>query len=184
MEWVIHREGVIGSTNDRARELAVAGAAEGAVIVAEGQTGGRGREGHAWFSPPGTGLYCSLVLRPAVPAERIATLTLVAGLAVCEAIDAVRQVKAQVKWPNDVWCAGKKVAGILAERIAMPQGSPAVVLGIGININTRREDFPPELRDLATSLVAACGHPVEPEEVLHGVLRALADRYAQWRREG
>jgi BirA family biotin operon repressor/biotin-[acetyl-CoA-carboxylase] ligase len=148
----------IDSTNDRAKELAEEGAAHGEVVVAELQRAGRGRRGRKWSSPAGRNLYLSVILRPELAPTRAPELTLVAALAVC---DALRQagVDAGIKWPNDVLVGGKKIAGILTELSAEPDHVHWVVLGIGVNLNARREDFPAELQDEATSVLIERGQP-------------------------
>jgi BirA family transcriptional regulator, biotin operon repressor / biotin---[acetyl-CoA-carboxylase] ligase len=151
---------VTDSTNERARELAAAGAPHGTLVTAGEQSAGRGRQGRAWLAPPGSALLCSVVLR-----EHDPLLTLRAGLAVCDV------ARGTVKWPNDVWHDGRKVAGILAE--GRPQEG-WVVLGIGINVAP--VDFPIELRETATTL----GRPAsEVESVLAELLAALEARLAE-----
>lgn len=156
---VLHCEEELPSTNDLAKELAETGAVHGEVVIAECQTAGRGRRGRSWVSPAGRNLYLSVVLRPALPPQRAPELTLVASLAAC---DACRQagVDAGIKWPNDVLVGGRKVAGILTELSAEPDLVHWVVLGIGVNLNATAEDFPDDLRDVATSLALERGQPV------------------------
>jgi BirA family biotin operon repressor/biotin-[acetyl-CoA-carboxylase] ligase len=129
-----------GSTNDRARELAAAGAPHGTLVTARAQSAGRGRQGRVWSAPPGHALLMSLVLRDAHP-----LLPLVAAVGVAAAVGE----DARIKWPNDVLIGGRKVAGILAE--GRPQEGWAV-LGIGVNVAIRVEDLPPELHDTAATL--------------------------------
>jgi BirA family transcriptional regulator, biotin operon repressor / biotin---[acetyl-CoA-carboxylase] ligase len=148
-----------GSTNERARELASAGAPHGTLVTASEQTAGRGRQGRTWTAPAGRALLCSFVVR-----EPPRLLSLAAGVAVAE----VAGAEARLKWPNDVLLSGRKVAGILVE------GRPAegwAVLGIGVNVAVRDEDFPPELRGRAGSLGRA---QLEVELVLFELLVALA----------
>jgi BirA family biotin operon repressor/biotin-[acetyl-CoA-carboxylase] ligase len=153
-----------GSTNDRARELATTGAPHGTLVTTDHQVAGRGRQGRTWASPPRRALLMSLVLREVTP-----LLTIAAGVAVADAVGA----GALIKWPNDVLLDGRKVAGILAE--ARPREGWAV-LGIGVNVALRPDDFPPELRDRAGTL----GHaPEEVPAVLAVVLAALERRLAQ-----
>lgn len=189
MHWEIKRYGLIGSTNDEARVLVGGGALEGTVVVAEGQTAGRGRTAHTWFSPEGKGLYASFILRPEVDADRLSSLTLMAGLAVTDALATFEPVPAQLKWPNDVWLLGRKVGGILCELVNAGDRRPAtgdavVVIGIGLNINLRADEFPPELRDIATSLAVVRGQPLDRELVLQALLHTLGARYQQWQRDG
>ncbi|HTP49831.1 MAG TPA: biotin--[acetyl-CoA-carboxylase] ligase [Anaeromyxobacteraceae bacterium] len=172
---VLHCREALPSTSDLAKELAEHGAAHGEVVVAEAQTAGRGRRGRAWSSPPGKNLYLSVVLRPQLPPQRASELTLVASLAVC---DACRQagVPAAIKWPNDVLFEGRKVAGILTELAAEPDEVHWVVVGIGVNLNAAEEDFPEELRDIATSLAAVRGQPV-PRALFAAALLSLLEHW-------
>ena len=146
----------LGSTSDRAKELADEGADPGTVVVAETQTAGRGRRGRVWASPPRRNLYFSVILRPELPPARAPELTLVASVALC---DALRQagVQAGIKWPNDLLVSGKKIAGILTELAAEPDRVHWVVVGAGVNVNARAEDFPEELRAAATSVLLERG---------------------------
>jgi BirA family biotin operon repressor/biotin-[acetyl-CoA-carboxylase] ligase len=145
------------STNDEAAAWARAGAPAGAVVVADAQTRGRGRLGRRWHSPAAESLYFSLVLRPPLPPHRVPPLTLAAGVAVAEALTAL-DLSPQLKWPNDVLLDGKKVAGILTEMSADFDRVHHVVVGIGVNLNTRV--FPDELAAIATSVALARGEPV------------------------
>jgi BirA family biotin operon repressor/biotin-[acetyl-CoA-carboxylase] ligase len=154
----------IGSTSDRARELAEAGAPHGMLVTTDHQVAGRGRQGRTWTTPPGRALTMSLVLRDVTP-----MLPIVAGVAVADAIGP----SAAIKWPNDILAGGRKVAGILAE--ARPQQGWAV-LGIGINVALREDDLPPELRDRAGTLGR---EPEDVEAVLAAVLSALEMRLQQ-----
>src|SRR5919198_2054958 len=156
---VVHWHDEVGSTNDLAKALADDGAAHGEVVVAEAQSAGRGRRGRSWPSPPGRNLYLSAVLRPDLPPARAPELTLVASVALCQA---VRQadVAASIKWPNDLLVGGRKLGGILLEMAAEPDQIQWVVLGIGVNVNGRPEDFPEEVRPIATSMAIERGRPV------------------------
>jgi BirA family biotin operon repressor/biotin-[acetyl-CoA-carboxylase] ligase len=166
----------IGSTNDIARAMALEDGAEGAVVLANGQTAGRGRYGRSWFSPAGSGLYVSVVLNPsasAIAPRRAGTLlTLAAGVAMAEAIESATGLSPDIKWPNDLLIARRKLAGILAE--AAGHGSP-VVLGYGINV--RESAYPPDLRDRATSVERELGRPIDRSGLCVETLAALAHRY-------
>jgi BirA family transcriptional regulator, biotin operon repressor / biotin---[acetyl-CoA-carboxylase] ligase len=155
---VLHAFDEVDSTSDRAKALAEEGAAHGEVVIAERQTSGRGRRGRPWVSPPGRNVYLSAILRPDLPPSRAPELTLVASLAVC---DALRQagVAAGIKWPNDVLVGERKIAGILLELAAEPERVHWLVLGVGVNVNARAEDFPEELRGEATSILIERGEP-------------------------
>lgn len=139
----IDYEDEIVSTNDRAKALARNGAKEGLLVIADKQSGGKGRLGRSWESPAGTGIWMSLVLRPKISPQYASQLTLVAGLCLCETIEKVTGLKAQIKWPNDVVVGGKKVCGILTEMSAEIDGINYIVVGIGINVNMT--EFPENL---------------------------------------
>jgi BirA family biotin operon repressor/biotin-[acetyl-CoA-carboxylase] ligase len=157
------------STNERAKELAQAGAGGGLVVTATEQTAGRGRRGNAWFAPPGACLLYSALLRP-FNAESAPLLPLAVPVAVCEAAEAVAPVRCQVKWPNDVWIDERKVAGVLVE--ARPDEGWAVI-GVGLNVAIREQDFPRELRATATSLLPTEADGGLPPGGAPGVRRAL-----------
>ena len=145
---------VTDSTNARARELVEAGAPHGTVVTADEQTAGRGRQGRTWSAPPGKALLYSAVLRPLD--ERHLLLPLSVPLAVCEAAEELAPgIECRIKWPNDIWVEGRKLAGVLIE--AKPQNGWAVI-GVGLNLTIAAEEFPPDLRDTATSLP----HPTVP----------------------
>ena len=172
----------LDSTQRLARELARAGAAEGTTVIAELQTAGRGRLGRRWHSPPGTNLYCSVVLRPAVALAAVPSLALVAGLAVADAVRQATGLSAMLKWPNDVQIAGRKVAGILMELDAEVERVHVVIAGIGVNVNLER--FPAELAATATSLRLAAGRPVARAAFTGGLLAALEGRYRRFLADG
>lgn len=160
----------VGSTNDIATMLAERGAEEGVVIVADQQTAGRGRLGRTWASPPGAGIYMSAVFRPSPRAAGL--LTIAAGVAVADAILLATGLDVQLKWPNDVYVADRKLAGILAE------GAPRyVVLGIGINVLPAA--YPPDVARRATSIETELGRPVDRGLLLAECLAALALRYGE-----
>jgi BirA family biotin operon repressor/biotin-[acetyl-CoA-carboxylase] ligase len=137
----------IGSTNERAREIAAAGAPTGTLVTAEEQTAGRGRQGRPWSTPAGSALAWSIVLRRAI--EMPSTLPLQIGVGVCEAVESFGVEGVQMKWPNDIWIGGRKCAGILVE--ARPQDGWAVA-GVGVNLAIPDDGFPEELRGRATSV--------------------------------
>ncbi len=178
---VLHHFEVISSTNDRARELAEEGAGHGEVVIAESQTGGRGRRGRSWASPPGRNVTFSVILRPDLPPARAPELTLLAAVAVC---DALRQagVPAAIKWPNDVLVRERKICGILTELASEPERVHWAVVGIGVNVNATVEDFPEELRDAATSIRIERGAPAPRALFAAACLTALEswlDRHAE-----
>jgi BirA family transcriptional regulator, biotin operon repressor / biotin---[acetyl-CoA-carboxylase] ligase len=160
------------STNARARELAMDGAAHGTLVTAGEQTAGRGRSGRTWWAAPGGAVLMSLVLRGLD--ERHAMVPLAAAVAACEACEAHAPVDCAIKWPNDIWIDGRKLAGILVE--GRPQEGWAV-LGIGLNVATGEHELPEDLRTIATSLaIATSGRPPAVEAVLTELLERLAVR--------
>jgi BirA family biotin operon repressor/biotin-[acetyl-CoA-carboxylase] ligase len=160
----------IDSTNELAKELAVAGAPGGLVVTADEQTAGRGRRGNEWFAPPGSCLLYSALLRPFAP-DGTTLLPLAVPVAVCEAAESIAPVRCRVKWPNDVWIDERKAAGVLVE--ARPDEGWAVI-GIGLNVAIPQEDFPAELRETATSLLPTEGEGGPPPGGAPGVRRARA----------
>lgn len=165
----------VGSTSDLAAAAAERGDPEGTAFVAGAQTAGRGRLGRTWFSPPGSGLYCSVILRRVSLAPWI---TLAAGVAVADGIRAATGLPLQIKWPNDLvavdgagFKARRKVAGLLVEASSGPQGIQYMVLGIGINLSPAA--YPPELAGRAGSIEGELGRPADAGAVLAGVLAAL-----------
>ncbi|MFQ5894759.1 MAG: biotin--[acetyl-CoA-carboxylase] ligase [Nitrospinota bacterium] len=180
--WSVRRYGEVDSTNTVALELARGGCPEGTVVTAESQSRGRGRMGRSWFSPVGTGLYLSAVLRPGISADILPPLTLVAGVASAEAAERVAGIPVRLKWPNDLRCGEKKVGGILAE--LEREDGPCVVLGVGLNVNTAPAAFPPELSGEATSLRAAAGRVVNRESLLQALLECLDRWYGRLQAEG
>lgn len=173
----------LGSTNDVALTLAADSGREGAVVISDAQSAGRGRRGRTWFSPPAGGLYVSVVLAPGraaiEPDRATALLTLAAGVALAEAIEARTGLGPDIKWPNDLLVGGRKLAGILAEGIAADAGAPRgvmnVVLGYGINVGPIA--YPPELAARATSLEAELGRPIDRAPLCAETVAALAARY-------
>ena len=141
------------STNSVALRLAADGVEAGVLVVAETQSKGRGRLGRGWSSPMGTGLYCSLILRPILPLADYPKITLVAGLGVCRALEKVTGCRPGLKWPNDLYLDGRKCGGILTETGPLTgEARPAVVVGVGLNVNTEPHGFPESLREKAVSL--------------------------------
>jgi BirA family biotin operon repressor/biotin-[acetyl-CoA-carboxylase] ligase len=170
------------STNERAKELAMAGAPGGLVVTAAEQTAGRGRRGHPWFAPAGSCLLYSALLRP-FDGEDAPLLPLAVPIAVCEASEAVAPVRCQVKWPNDVWIDERKVAGVLVE--ARPDESWAVI-GVGLNVAVRPDEFPPDLRETATSLLpteAEGGLDPGGSPAVGAALAALNESLSRWAQE-
>lgn len=148
------------STNSRAFELGRSGAPEGAAVVADAQTGGRGRLGRSWVSPPGVNLYTSVVLRPPIAPQQAGELTFVAAVAAAEAIGEFTRTRPSVKWPNDILIDGRKAAGILLEMDSEADRVHFVVVGVGVNVNMDISDLPPEVRSKATTVREKAGGEV------------------------
>jgi len=178
----LHHFYKIGSTNTAAMAAAAQGAPEGSVFLAEEQTAGRGRGAHAWQSARSAGIYCSVVLRPALPPSEVLILALAAGLAVRAAIEQVdARVNVDLKWPNDVLILGKKVCGILTEMNAEATRVRFVAVGIGVNVN--HATFPKELEGEATSLRLATGSEWSRVELTAALLKSLDREYRRFREQ-
>jgi BirA family biotin operon repressor/biotin-[acetyl-CoA-carboxylase] ligase len=172
------------STNLRAHELGKTGAAEGAVVLADRQTAGRGRLGRHWCSPSGVNLYASVLLRPPVLPRHACQLTFLSAVAVAQSVTEIGGLPARVKWPNDVLVHGRKVAGLLNELDAETERIHYLVLGMGVNLNMRAGQFPEDLRYPATSLLLERGEPVSRRTFTRALLRHLDRLYNQYLREG
>lgn len=165
------------STQSAALRAARAASAEGSVFVAERQTAGRGRHGHTWASPPGAGLYCSLLLWPRRPVADLLLLTLASGLAAADAVREACGLEAEIRWPNDLLFAGKKFGGILIES-ALEGGRLCAALGVGLNL--RPAALPPELAPIATALDDHLPRPCDRWALLQALVASLARRYRAW----
>ncbi|OLC95708.1 MAG: biotin--[acetyl-CoA-carboxylase] ligase [Acidobacteria bacterium 13_1_40CM_4_58_4] len=170
------------STNRVALELGHAGEPEGAVVLAEEQTAGRGRAGRVWSSERAAGIYVTLLLRPKLAPVQAPLLTMMAGLSAHAAVEAVTGLAVDLKWPNDLIIRGKKVGGILTEMHAEPGQVRFVIVGIGLNVN--QEKFPGELASIATSLRLETGKPQSRMELLVRLLREFESDYNRMLREG
>ena len=172
---IVHRRDRVDSTNDVAREMALAGADHGTVVIAGEQTRGRGTKGRVWHSPPGLGLYASFIIRGSaagsVPFLHI--LPLAAGLAASDAVRTAAGAAVQLKWPNDLVHDGKKLGGILSEGVSGGPAGDFAIVGVGINIDHGPQDFPVELRATSTSLRIIGGRAVTIPSVFDGLCRAL-----------
>jgi len=173
-----------GSTNDYAFKLAQNGATEGAVVIAERQTKGRGRLNRVWQSPPQRNLYTSVVLRPAVEPAVAPQITLVAGVAVAETLASYCPGRTAIKWPNDVLIGGRKVCGILTEMKASAHGVDFVVVGVGVNINIHREEFDELFREISTSVAEEVGRPVSRLDIIGRLYENFERLYMRFLREG
>ena len=166
------------STNDTARALGFRGAPEGTLVVAEAQSAGRGRLGRTWFSPPGVGIYASLLLRPPLPPTDLPQITLTAAVAVVRALNRETGVSAGIKWPNDLIVGEKKAGGILTEMETESDQIRYVVVGLGLNVNN--PDIPPELANTATSLLQETGSFFPRVPILRAWLEEFEDLYQQF----
>ncbi len=190
-QLIFHRQ--LDSTNRLAKELAHAGIAAGTVIQAERQSAGRGQYGRSFCSPPG-GLYFSLILHPPLPAQEVALVTLAAGMGCRDALLAQARLPVQIKWPNDLYCGDGKIAGILSEYCTPAEGAgpAAVIVGVGMNVNSSLADFPEELRSQLGTVRECCGAPQDMGLLLEACVAAICRRvqqliqdrevlFAQWR---
>ena len=173
----LHLYGELPSTNTEALSLAQAGADHGTVVIAEGQTAGRGRHGRPWFSPTGENLYCSVLLRgigqSSLPIERQTWVPLVSALAVSQTVKNMIDAPLFLKWPNDLLLYERKVGGILCESSQSTTGDRIVVIGIGLNVNTPRQSFPAVLKPIAASLIEHTSHTIDRNQLLANLLIEL-----------
>lgn len=176
----IHAYDTTDSTMDIAHRLAAAGEPDGSVVVAEGQTQGRGRVGRAWVSPKGKGIYASVILRPSVPIAQVSQITLVMAVAAATAVQRQTGLKPQIKWPNDLLIGPRKLAGILTELNAELNRVRYVVVGIGMNVNSSRAQLPAN----STSLAEEQGEPVDRIELARALLVELDRCYGRFLEQG
>jgi BirA family biotin operon repressor/biotin-[acetyl-CoA-carboxylase] ligase len=172
------------STNSDAFRLAEDGAVEGTVVLADAQSGGKGRRGRIWSSPAGVNLYCSVVLRPAIMPHEAPQLTFISAVAVARAIELTTTLVPEIKWPNDLLISGKKVAGLLNEMSAETDGINFVILGIGVNLNMNAAQFPDDLRHPATSLFLESGTGVDRSRFAGTMLKELDRLYSDFLARG
>ncbi|PIE19991.1 MAG: biotin--[acetyl-CoA-carboxylase] ligase [Proteobacteria bacterium] len=178
----IHWLEAVESTNDHALTLALEGAPDGTVVAAKAQSHGRGRHGRTWHSPTGN-VYLSLIHRPEGAADKLAGLTLQVGVCVAERLEA-RGLSPRLKWPNDIMFGARKVGGILTELHFVDDGRPVVIVGLGLNVNTPRDGFPADIADIATSLQAELGAPLDSAAVTAELAEALVDGCRAFTRRG
>lgn len=174
----------VQSTNDIAAQKAEHGAPHGTVVVADQQTKGRGRLGRVWHSPPETGIYVSILLRPPFAPDKAPALSIMTAVALADTFGAYVPGEVQIKWPNDVWIGGKKAAGILTELSADKHKISHVVIGAGINVNQGVRQFPEELRPIATSLRRAVKRKVRRVDLLQAFLLNFEKEYAAYEKDG
>ncbi|MFH1078789.1 MAG: biotin--[acetyl-CoA-carboxylase] ligase [Pseudomonadota bacterium] len=180
----VHYFESVGSTNTTAYQLALTGAPEGVVVVADAQTKGKGRLDRAWQSPPGINLYTSMILRPRIEPAMAPQITLMAGVAVAELFSDCCSGGVSIKWPNDVLLKGRKACGILTEMKAATGRVDLIILGMGLNINMNPEDFDPTLRDSATSLKIETGKVYDRLEMISRLFDLIEKWYKVFVRTG
>lgn len=176
ISWRVHAYGSTVSTNDTAKRLAADGASEGTLVVAETQTGGHGRRGNVWESPPG-GLWFSFVVRPHLPPERASGLSVVAAVAVARAVKDAGDIDARIKWPNDVFVGGRKLAGAMVQSA----GEGTLVVGVGINVNVPEAVLPKPRWYEATSVLRETGEELARPALLARILAEFESRYFAYR---
>jgi len=174
----------VDSTNDLIKKYLINNISEGTVVVAETQTGGRGRQGRLWHSPPETGIYLSTLLKPNLELSQLSIITLLAGVAATLAINEFSNQSAYLKWPNDILINSKKVCGLLCEMIKKTSEPPGVIIGIGINVNQMPEQLPDHLKSIATSIRIVNGFPIDRLAVIQSFLTNLDREYQTYLNEG
>jgi BirA family biotin operon repressor/biotin-[acetyl-CoA-carboxylase] ligase len=180
----IHSFKVLRSTNELGFMLAQSQSPEGTLIVSEHQTKGKGRLGRNWFSPAEMGLWMSLILRPEIPPSRAPGISICAGLALVLAVNEMTDLKAKIKWPNDCVVKRKKIAGILLELSAELDKIDFVILGVGVNVNQNKDDFPKNLIKNATSLKMECGKEISRLKLIKLFLREFEKIYLEFKKNG
>lgn len=175
----------LDSTNKRALSLASKeGIGSGTVIIADSQDKGKGRLGRSWFSPSGANIYMSIVLQPEIAPRDATLITVIAALACAAALRTATGLEFRIKWPNDIVYSGKKTGGILTEIRSDPDKILMAVIGIGINVNTGGDQFPEELRPIATSVRSETGRHHSRNEIIIGILREFEGRYLLFKDKG
>lgn len=172
------------STQPLAHEAAAKGAPEGTLVLAEQQTGGKGRLGRPWHSPKGTGIWMSLIVRPAIPLPKTPQMTLLTAVTMARTIREVTGVPVKIKWPNDIFCGDKKLCGILTELNAEADRVNYLVIGIGLNANSVDSDFPTELLPIATSLRIESGEEVKRADFIQQFCRNFEEEYDHFLQHG
>jgi BirA family biotin operon repressor/biotin-[acetyl-CoA-carboxylase] ligase len=181
-EIVFH--GQTTSTNETAMALASGGAPHGTVVVADSQSGGKGRLGRKWASPPGCNIYMSVILRPSIPPRDAPLLTLLAAVSSALALRRATGIEAMIKWPNDIVARGRKIGGVLLEMRGEPDRVAYAVLGVGINVNMKRKALPVDVRPHATSVLEETGGEYPRAGLMAGVLDELSSGLDALEKEG
>jgi BirA family transcriptional regulator, biotin operon repressor / biotin---[acetyl-CoA-carboxylase] ligase len=180
----IHYEESVDSTQKIAQRLAYNEACEGTVVIAEEQISGRGRMNRKWHSPKFTGIWMSIILRPEIMPAKAPQLTLLTAVAVVQAIEEVTSLHPQIKWPNDILLNGRKVTGILTELQAEADRINSIIIGIGINVNQKRVDFPQDLENIATSLSIEKEESIQRAQLIQNVFKHLEKLYLLYLEKG
>lgn len=180
----VHSYRLVKSTNDLAGQMAESGGPEGMIVTAEQQSQGRGRLGRNWFSPEGSGIYLSILLRPRIKPDQAPGLSIMTAVALAETFEEYAPGEIQIKWPNDILISGKKISGILTELSAERNKINHVIVGIGINVNQKAADFPHDIRRIATSLRVATKHQVNRAELLKKFLTRFEIEYLAYQKYG
>jgi BirA family biotin operon repressor/biotin-[acetyl-CoA-carboxylase] ligase len=165
----------VTSTNEVAKEILTQDGGDGTMIVADHQTEGRGRRGRDWFSPPSLGLWATLILRPRLAGKELFTLGLAAAVAICRTVEELYRANPSIQWPNDLYIDDRKFGGILVEIVKDGSRGEYALLGMGINLNQERDDFPPDLREAAVSLGEALGRGISRESFLGELNKRLSN---------
>lgn len=180
----IHYQQSVESTQKIAHQLANQGVPEGSVVIAEEQMSGKGRMDRKWHSPKYTGIWMSLILRPAIPLPKAPQLTLLTAVSVVQAIQEETGLTPEIKWPNDILINRKKITGILTELQAEADQIHSIIIGIGINVNQQLEDFPNELHDIATSLSIETGKKISRASLVRSIFKHFENLYLLYLDEG
>lgn len=180
----VYFEETVGSTQKIASQLVFEGAPEGTIVVAEEQIEGRGRLSRKWYSPKGTGIWMSIILRPAIPIQQTPQLTLLAAVSVAQAIEAYTGLAVGIKWPNDILINGKKAVGILTELQAEADQVNAVIIGIGINVNQQPQHFAEDIAHIATSLAIETGREMHRAALMQEIFIKLEKVYKEYMLNG
>lgn len=174
----------VDSTNRIAMEMGDKGALHGTVVIADSQTKGRGRLGRTWFSPPGSNIYMSIILRPVLDLKNVPVLTIMASVASANALRDVTGLPVGIKWPNDLLVSDKKLGGILSETRSVNERIIFSVIGIGINVNSGPEDLPPDLRAIATSIKKETGREESRQNLIANILNEMDYRFKSLSKDG
>jgi len=169
----VQRFSAVTSTNDVAREMVSRGDRIGALVVADHQTAGRGRRGRRWFSPPGVGLWATWIVSPPLEGKALFTLGLATAVGICKAVEQGYMARPAIQWPNDLLLDGRKFCGILVEVMRDRKGAHVALIGMGINLNQQRGDFPPSLRGIPTSIREVTGKAVDRKRFLEEIKSPL-----------